>query len=188
VYLQLVKKLVFFLIGVTFVACTEISYKEPQPTGIKPLTKIPSRFHGKYIQDKDTVEFFDQGLRGKENGKEEEMLLSDSLVMKVYKGNYYVSYRDGNVWLLRILSQSKNGDLHILSMRTVPEDKVSTDENVPEDQTQKKIFLDKLEEEIHVIEANGHYIIEPTPKQLHRLVKKGFFVEQDGKPWMKKIN
>ena len=158
--------------------------------GIKPLTKIPARFHGKYIMDKDTkdtVEFFDQGLRGKENGKEEKMFLSDSLVMKVYKGNYYVSYRDGNVWLLRILSQSKNGDLHILSMETVPEDKVSTDEHVT-DRSQKKIFLDKLEKEIHVIEANGHYIIEPTPKQLHRLVKKGFFVEQDGKPWMRKIN
>lgn len=166
-----------FLIGVTFVACTEISYKEPQPMGIKPLTKIPSRLHGKYILDeKDTVVFFDKGLRGKEDGKEEVLYLSDSIVLKAYKNQYFVNYRDGNVWLLRILTHKKNGDLFLSAM-----------ENVPDDEAQRKIFIEKLSKETSVIESNSHYIIEPSPKKLNSLIKKGFFKEQE-KPWMKKIN
>lgn len=169
-------KLALFLIGVAFVACTEISYKEPQPAGIKPLTKVPSRFHGKYISDKDTVEFFEKGLRGKDEGKEEVLYLSDSIVLKVYKREYYISYRDGNVWLLRILTQKKNGDLFLSAM-----------EEVPDDETKKKIFMEELSKETPIIQSNSHYIIDPTPKKLRSLIKKGFFKEQE-KPWMKKIN
>ncbi|HEY3430594.1 MAG TPA: hypothetical protein VGK39_07960 [Cyclobacteriaceae bacterium] len=168
-------KLVLFLAGISAIACTEISYKEPQPAGVKPLTTIPSKFHGKYLSDKDTVVFFENGLRGKDKGKEEVLFLSDSIVLKEYKSHYFVSYRDGNVWLLRILMRKKNGDLYLLEM-----------ENVPEDETQKKEFLSNLSKEIPVIESESHYIIEPSPKKLYSLIKKGYFKEQE-KPWMKKI-
>ena len=30
-------------------ACTEISYKEPQPKGIKALKEIPSKLNGRYL-------------------------------------------------------------------------------------------------------------------------------------------
>ena len=174
--LDIMKIPVLFLAGIALVACTEISYKEPQPTGVKALTKIPTKFHGQYLSDKDTVTFFEKGIRGKEKGKEVFLYLSDSIVLKEYKNNCFVSYRDGNVWLLRILTKSRNGDLYLMAM-----------ENVPDDEAQKKIFLDKLRKETPVIETENHYIIEPSPRKLNRLVKKGFFKDSEGKPWMKKI-
>jgi hypothetical protein len=170
-----VNKLVLFLIGVALLACTEISYKEPQPAGIKALTKIPSRFRGKYIQDKDTVEFFEKGLRGEEDGKEEVIYLSDSIVLKEYKHQYFISYRNGNVWSLGILLQKKNGDLFLATIE------------VPEDEAQQKAFMEKLSKETPIIQSNSHYIIEPSPRKLYSLIKKGYFKERE-EPWMKKIN
>lgn len=166
----------FLFLGIATIACTEIAYKEPQPKGIKSLSKIPIKLQGKYLMDKDTVYLFDKGLRGKDQGKEEVLYLSDSTVLKEYKKLYFLSYRDGNVWLLRILKPKENGDLFFLEMG-----------NVPDDETQKKIFIEKLSKEIKVIETEGHYIIEPSPKKLQRLIKKGFFKEQE-KAWLKKIN
>lgn len=175
VYLHLMNKFVLFLIGIFAVACTEISYKEPQPRGIQALTKIPSSLHGVYLMDNDTVTFFENGLRGKENGKEEVLTLSDSIVLKKYKKHYFISYRDGNVWLLRILRKDKNGDLYFMEM-----------DHVPDDEAQRKIFLDKLSAEIPVIRSDPHYIIDPSPKELYRLIKKGYF-KDDGVPGLKRI-
>jgi hypothetical protein len=170
-------KFFLFLLGIVAVACTEISYKEPQPKGVKSLSKIPTKLQGKYLlEDKDTVYLFEEGLRGKDNGKEEFLLLSDSIVLKEYKGNYFVSYKDGDFWLLRILKHKKNGDLFFLSM-----------DNVPDEENQKKTFIEKLSRETPVIENGSHFIIEPSARKLNSLLKKGFFKEQE-KAWLKKIN
>ena len=126
------RKIVILLIGIVSIGCTEISYKEPQPKGVKPLNELPSKLHGKYLMDNDTVYLFDKGLRGYEDGKKEFVLLSDTIVFKEYKGNYFFSYRDGDVWLLRILRQEKNGDISFLSM-----------DDVPDNEAQRKIFLEK---------------------------------------------
>ena len=83
------RKFMFFFLGIAAIACTEISYKEPQPKGIKSLSEIPTNLHGKYLMDKDTVYLFDKGLRGKDQGKEEVLYLSDSIVLKEYKKYYF---------------------------------------------------------------------------------------------------
>lgn len=168
-------KFVLFLIVIFAVACTEISYKEPQPRGTQALTKVPSSLHGKYLMDKDTVSFFEDGLRGKDKGKEEVLLLSDSIVLNKYKKYYFISYRDGNVWLLRILRKDKNGDLHFMEM-----------DHVPDGEAQRKEFLDKLSAEIPVIRSDSHFIIDPSPKELYRLIKKGYF-KDDGVSALKRI-
>ena len=156
-------------------ACTEISYKEPQPKGIKALTSVPEKLHGTYLWDGDTITFFDKGFRAKDE-KEDVLYLSDSIALKKYKSYYFVSYREGYEWLLRILKPQKNGDLLMLEM-----------DHVPEDAAQRNLFIETLSKETPVIETTvdsvTHYVIDPSAKQLYQLVQKGFFKEK--KPLVK---
>jgi len=77
---------------------------------------------------------------------------------------------------LRVLEPQKNGDLLMLEMETVPEDA-----------SKRKLFLENLSKETPVIETTvdsvTHYVIDPTPKTLYQLIKKGFFKEK--KPMVK---
>lgn len=163
-------KVTLFFVGIALIACTEISYKEPQPKGIKSLTEVPSKLHGTYLWDGDTITFFDKGFRAKDK-KEDFLYLSDSIVLKKYKNHYFVSYREHYEWLIRVLKPQKNGDLLYLEM-----------ENVPENDPDKKIFIEKLSKETPVIkntvDSVTHYIIDPSPKKLYALIQKGFFKEK----------
>ena len=174
-YLHHVNKLPLFLLAIVLMACTEISYKEPQPKGVKSLVSVPAKLHGTYIMDNDTVIFFDQGFRAIDK-KEDVLYLSDSIVLRKYKSYYFVSYREGYEWLLRILKPQKNGDLLMLEM-----------DHVPDDAAQRKLFIETLSKETPVIETTvdsvTHYVIDPSPKKLDQLIQKGFFKEK--KPLVK---
>lgn len=172
------RKFVFLLLGIAVIGCTEISYKEPQPKGVKQLLEVPSKLHGMYSwsvegrDQSDTVIFFKNGFRAN-NKKEKDILYlsSDSLVLKKYKNYYFFNYREGGNWMLRVLEPQKNGDILYLEM-----------ENVPEDEQEKKIFIERLSKETPVIETMvdsiKHYTIDPSPKKLYSLIEKGFFKEK----------
>jgi hypothetical protein len=196
------KNLFILFLSTCLIACTEISYKEPQPKGIKALTEIPKELRGKYLMEKDTVFLFEKGLRGwdKEAGKEEVLQIpSDSMVLKKYKGNYFISYRSGDLWNLRVMKVDKNGDIWLLAMQVLPTvkeqgegiDSLSVNEKKEKTQSDdhtKKEFLTNLSKETPVIENGSDYIIDPSPRKLNRLLKKGFFETESGKPYLKKIN
>lgn len=157
---------------VLLASCTEICYKEPQPRGVKPLTEIPARLHGRYLVNDengstDTLTVFNKGYR---IGSDEVALLSDSLVLKQYKGFYCINIRDDVAWYLRVVKQEKNGDIRYLAM---PE---ATAEY------QGGIFKDVLSRDIPVaeteVEGKTHYLIDPAPKKLLELIRKGYFQDQ----------
>jgi len=167
----------FIIFALLLYSCTEISYKEPQPKGVAALKKIPVKLHGRYqlsengmlLDDKLVV--FENGYRIEPKDsteKTDEFLLSDSLVLKHYKGYYFLNIRSAYSWRLRIVERKKNGDLQLLEMK-----------NVPEDQATRQEFLDRLQAEVPVIktEINGNpqYLIDPSPRKLLDLINKGFF-------------
>jgi hypothetical protein len=86
-------------------------------------------------------------------------------VVKKYKGYYFVNVNDNPEWRLRVIQQEKNGDLVYM---TLEEDGISFND-----------FLTKVSKEIPVdsVEINGEkfYQIDPSPKQLTRLIEKGYF-------------
>ena len=166
------KNLVLLFLGIVLFSCTEISYKEPQPKGIKALSKIPSALHGTYHwkgDEQDTIIIFDGGFKSIDK-KEDALYVSDSLVLKKYKGNYYINYRDDSRWLLRILKPQKNGDLLFMQMK-----------NVPQAGAERQEFIQKLSMETPVVESTvdstTYFIIDPSPKKLHKLIESGFFEE-----------
>lgn len=167
------KSMVPCFLGLVFlIACSEICYKEPQPKGVKPLTEIPGKLHGRYIVSDengstDTLIVFNKGYR---IGKDDVASLSDSLVLKQYKGYYFINIRDDVAWYLRIMKQEKNGNILYMAM--------------PEATSEYKggIFKDVLSLDVPVaeteVEGKTHYIIDPSPKKLLELIRKGYFGEQ----------
>jgi hypothetical protein len=167
------KWLVHFLcIGLFLASCSEISYKEPQPRGIKALSQIPPKLQGNYLvtdgEETDTLRVVQQGYT---IGNDDEARLSDSLVLKYYKGYYFLSSRDDFAWYLRVTRRQKNGDLLYLEL-----------ERIPENEEERKNFITKISAVIPVVETKiddkTYFVIDPSPKQLIELIKKGYFKEQ----------
>jgi hypothetical protein len=168
-------------------ACTEISFKEPQPKGVKELKEIPEKIRGHYFLEEDgsfledTIIIMANGYRigfQDVNEKPEVRVLSDSLVVKQYKGYYFFSYRENVEWYLRIIQIQSNKDLLLLSLENL--------EAMTEDE--KKKYLNSISNEvllaINQVDESTYYVIDPKPKQLITLIKKGHFK----KTVLKRIN
>jgi hypothetical protein len=162
-------------------SCKEVTFKTPQPQGKKPLEKIPRSLHGRYLalteegkSSNDTIiissngyrfGYFDRNERAITNDNFDRGSLSDSLVLKSYKGYYFLNVNQDPEWILRVIKPEKNGDL----MFMILEDK-DADFND---------FLQKLSLEVAIdsmtTDRETLYQISPTPGQLLGLIKKGYF-------------
>jgi hypothetical protein len=165
------------LLVILIVACKEVSYKEPQPRGMKPLAQVPSKLQGNYqfADEKgqvDTIVITKRGFYAK-NEPKDFYALSDTLVMKSYRDHFFISKNEHPEWVLRIIKQEKNGDVAYLYMEY--------GDNFP-------AFLEKLSHDIPIdsLEVNGEklYQIDPSSRELMELISKGYFK----KVILKKVN
>jgi len=86
------------------VACTEVPFKVPQPEGVKSLSAIPAKLHGTYQIEKNgtpsgkmVVEANGYRIENDEYDQAPEVfLLSDSVVIKNYKGYYFINVRNNS--------------------------------------------------------------------------------------------
>jgi hypothetical protein len=163
------RKLAFVSVFIALLSCKEVTFKEPQPRGKKSLKEIPEALVGSYLltDEKegatDTLIVTSIGYVVASDKKGGE--LGDSLVLKKFKGYYFVNINENPEWLVRVIKQETNGDLVYMTM---------DEEGVP-----FKDFLEKVSKEIKIdsVEINGEklYQIDPSPKQLVRLIEKGYF-------------
>ena len=164
-----------FLLTMLLYSCKEISFPEPQPHGVIPLQEIPKGLHGNYVgmdesgDDTDTLIIESWGYRFKNtNGKDwlGKGTISDSLVIKYFQNYYFVNFRSGDQWILRLIKQRPGGSIEFLSIPV-------------SDDTKRKEILRKLSRKIGVkaIEKNGDtfYQINPSNEQMMQLIKDGFF-------------
>ena len=150
-------------------ACKEITFREPQPKGKKSLKEIPEKLCGMYLLNaeddntQDTLYVTKDGYMMASDKKKNP--LGDTLVVKNFKGYYFVNTNENPEWLLRIIKPEKDGDLLYMSM-DVEESKFNS-------------LISSLSKEVPLdsSEVNGEklYQIDPTPKQLITLIKKGYF-------------
>jgi hypothetical protein len=153
--------------------CKEITYKEPQPKGKKELKKFPDELQGVFViyrnnQPEDTVKITPDGA-GDVKGLEKPMHFKDSLVIKSFKGYFFANhlYKKG-IYQLVVLQQQTNGDI-IYS--TMPTDTEKFDELCFE--VSRFVTIDSAR-----INDESIYQIDPTPKQLIKLIEAGLFSDK----------
>ncbi|HNP06623.1 MAG TPA: hypothetical protein PKN99_03305 [Cyclobacteriaceae bacterium] len=158
------------------ISCKEVSFKTPQPAGIKALREIPPSLQGHYLsydevngEESDTLIIESWGYHFKDK-KDVDWLgrghLSDSLVVKFYKNYYFVNFKSGDQWVLRLIRQKAYGGIEFLSIDI-------------QDDTKRREILKKISKETAVREIHRgedtFYQITPTPDQLMKFIDKGFF-------------
>jgi hypothetical protein len=162
-------KLALASILLIFFSCKEISFKEPQPRGKKSLQQVPAKLYGVYLlsdeneTSKDTLVVSAKGYLIVSDQKQN--FLGDSLVLKYHKGYYFLNINENPEWLLRVIKQEENGDLTYMSMDV--------------EEASFNALVKKLSHDVKVdsLEVGGEklYQIDPSPKQLMKLIRNGYF-------------
>jgi hypothetical protein len=109
---------------------------------------------GYRLADKNDKEFLGRGVLG------------DTLVMKEFNNHYFINWKVGDQWVLRIIKPKSPGVWEFLSI-----DLSDVDE--------RKRLVAALRARLPVKEMidqeNHFYQINPTPAQLNDLIRNGFF-------------
>lgn len=163
-----------------FYACKEISFREPQPKGKKVLKVIPHILQGKYLTyqengelSNDTIIITPQGYRfgyfkpavKNENSEYDKGVLSDSIVLKTYKGYYFLNFNEKPEWILRVIKPEKSGDLSYMAL----------EQHDVEFKTYLKNLSTKISIDSFMVSEEMLYQIDPTPNQIIDLIDKGYF-------------
>jgi hypothetical protein len=157
-------------------SCKEVAFREPQPAGAAALKEIPQVLQGKYRaknqpnDDKnDTLIIESWGYHFKDKEEKDWLgrgVISDSMIVKSYQGYYFVNFKSGNQWVLRLVKQKPDGNISFLSIDI-------------QDDAKRKEMVRKLSRKFKMKEIkNGDdtfYLIGPTPAQLMQLIKEGYF-------------
>ncbi len=179
----MLKAILFFVAAICLLACKEVTFKEPQPKGKKSLSAVPKNLQGKYLvlteeggPSKDTVVitargyrfgYFDPEERAVKNDEYEEGVLSDSMILKSYKGYFFLNLNEDPEWLLRVFRQEKNGDLVYMTMEGK-----GMDFNEYLEKLARDIRIDSMTNEKETL-----YQIDPDANELVDLIRKGYFSE-----------
>jgi len=107
-------------------SCKEVTFKEPQPAGVAALTEVPSGLRGAYQAfDQTTGDFSDTliiepwGYRMKDKDDKDWLgrgTLSDTLVVKYHENYYFVNFKSGGQWVLRLVKQGPDGSIGFLAI------------------------------------------------------------------------
>lgn len=147
------------------------------------MNSVPLKLQGKYLPyqedgelSKDTIVITQKGYRfgyfdeipsSNHRADYEEGLLGDSLVLKTFRGYYFLNIYENPEWLLRVIRQEKNGDLTYM---TLEQEGVDFND-----------YIRKLGYEMPIDSVAGNnetlYYIDPSPSQLLDLIGKGFLTK-----------
>ncbi len=157
-------------------SCKEVTYREAQPKGITPLKEIPTLLKGTYqTYDRqtgatgDTLIIESWGYHFKDKEDQDWLgrgVLSDSLVVKFYQNYYFINFKDGNQWVLRLIREKSPGVLEFMSIDI-------------QDDSRRRELQRKLSRKLEVKEIkkgdDTFFQINPTPTQLISLINEGYF-------------
>ena len=157
-------------------SCREVSFAEPQPAGVEALPEIPLSLRGHYLSfdertgdESDTLIIESWGYHIRDN-QDKDWLggghLSDSLVVKFYENYYFVNFKSGDQWVLRLLQKKPSGGIRLLSIDL-------------QNEAKGKELLARLGQALKITEIRKgediFYQISPTSRQLMELIREGFF-------------
>lgn len=165
-----------FTWSLLLISCREVSFPVAQPAGVPSLKEIPPALLGQYLsydektgEESDTLIIESWGYHFKDH-EDKDWLgqghLSDTLVVKFYQDYYFVNFKSGNQWVLRLLQKRPSGGLRFLAIDLQNEEK-------------RKDILARLGSALKIVEIKKgedvFYQISPTPAQLMGLIREGYF-------------
>ncbi len=172
-YLKPMIRKIWALLLLPVLACEEVLFNDPQPKGSKPLTEIPSKIRGKYMigPDQETIETDTVRIDAREFriGSEGSDIhrLGDSIRFTGYKGWYFVNFREKSMWDVKALKLTPDRNLEYYSI------------DLSGDDQKKDSLLRAINALVPIqhIPYNGDtlLVIDPTPKQLLTMVRKGYY-------------
>ncbi len=156
-------------------SCHEVTFRQPQPVGVSALKEIPPSLRGHYVgetregETTDTLIITSTGYNITDSAGRDWLgrgVISDSLVIKYYANYYFVNFRSGDHWVLRLVRQKPSGAIELLSINL-------------EDEQKRKEILQKLGGQFSIkeIKKEEHtfYQISTSRDQLIRLIREGYF-------------
>jgi len=99
-------KIITFFCLLLFGACNDILFDKPQPGWIhENLKSFPGQLQGLYYNGHDTIEVKENRItQFNAEKKEDDLVLSDSLIFRMDGKNYFLNFREENTWTVFLLS------------------------------------------------------------------------------------
>ncbi|MDX2246403.1 MAG: hypothetical protein SF052_06495 [Bacteroidia bacterium] len=176
------RNLSFLAVLMVFItSCITVQFTQPQPEGKPALTSFPEEFRGTYLMTEpgdcsntDSLVIFAEGfLSISQTGdsvspptfERQKSFLSDSLVLKFYKGEYYLNVLDKEekTYSVLLLKKERNGDCVVWMINA--EKEIET----------LRRFTSDIEEVVNTEGKTDYYIANPSAKELSRFVESGGF-------------
>ncbi len=156
--------ILFLFVTISFFSCKEVVFKNPQPKGMDNIQSFPANLQGYYITKddrSDTLKISENSITIVNDKKTSmNIMLCDTALLRQNKKYYFINLREGEYWYTYVLKLKKNK----FDMLYLFED--TTKNNI------KKISeITKIEKN----EDSSHYVIDPTKKELMKILKKGCF-------------
>ena len=183
--METMKKIILYLVLLLILSCDgkEIYFEQPQPANSEMENIFPKALQGKYIVDStsinDSIKFhliineltYDYGADDGSSGEKGQ--LSDSLILKKHKSHYILNYKEEEGWHAIVIS-TQNIDKFSAHLIGGAMDAYEVEE------------IEKLKKTTNVKEVlyssgNGnvdYYLINPTPKEFKKMVKKKIMFSQ----------
>lgn len=166
------KKLLYlFLLAILLSACDQVIYTDSQPVKTKSLLVIPAALQGKWIdQNGDTLSVYDNYFHypSKEFTIEEPEYLSDSAILKQYKGKYFYNRRiligSDIFWLTYMIDPIEDGKA--LDLYTMDPDDIV-----------KLAKLQEVTSKLRDVEEgeSNYYLFSPKKKHYKKIIADSIF-------------
>jgi hypothetical protein len=160
------------ILAIAASSCVTLEYENPQPADAADLSSIPYQLQGTYLdEDNDTLLVDEHGFayRSEMSPVASEAGLSDTLILRPYKGCYSVNIAGDNGWLVYLICRETNGDLLLYGI------------DVEEEAVRDK--LKSITKVVAETDDSGNvtaYRINPTEKEFDQMFEAGLF-EKGGK-------
>ena len=164
------------LLSITLVSCTDIYFSEPQPKGVKPLENGFEELIGEYVSFDENSEPDDTVIvtRNKiifPDDEDMEGELGEMTVVKKFKGHYFMNFydEDKDLWQLIVAKFDEDQNLEVTNLISVGEKEAK--------ELTKKRFAKKVIEEKEDDDEDEYIIMNPSKKQLMKLINYPIFDE-----------
>lgn len=151
-------------------ACDQVIFPEPQPKKVNALMEIPEALQGTFVDDdNDTLYVWKQHFSYYSGLADlEDVFLSDSAVLKAYKGNYYYS---ASSWL--------EGEQYWVSYILIPHEEGFDMYAMDPDDIVKLAKLQEITSKVRDLTEGeaDYYLFDPKRKHYKKIISDSVFTK-----------